>query len=78
MDTREQSCPPHYHYRPSVFRAEPSHVAETVYVVEGLYGNVEALRTILRMRTEEERDGAPVSLVFNGDFNWLNADAGSE
>ena len=53
----------------------PTHTAETAYVVGGLYGNSEALATILAMREEEQqRTGRPVLLVFNGDHNWLNAD----
>ena len=72
-----QSCPPHYRYRPSVFRSDPSHVAETVYVIGGLYGNLEALRAILKLQGEELRAGRRVSLVFNGDFNWFNVDARS-
>jgi hypothetical protein len=40
------------------------------YVVGGLYGNREALEEILAM-AERER-GGDVSLIFNGDFNWLD------
>ena len=50
-----------------------------MFVVEmndgGLYGNGQALRTILKMQDDERRAGRPVSLVFNGDFNWFNVDA---
>jgi hypothetical protein len=41
-------------------------------VVGGLYGNVAALRTILR-RAELE-PGGPAAVVFNGDFHWLDVD----
>ncbi len=75
MTNAGQSCPPHYRYRASVFRGEPSHIAETVYVIGGLYGNGQALRAILKMQDDERRAGRPVSLVFNGDFNWFNVDA---
>ncbi|MFM9882523.1 MAG: hypothetical protein ACKVQT_05805 [Burkholderiales bacterium] len=74
MSDNGQSCPPHYRYRPSVFRGEPSHCAETVYVIGGLYGNIEALHAIFRMQEDEARAGRRVSLVFNGDFNWFNVD----
>jgi hypothetical protein len=43
------------------------------YVVGGLYGNREALEEILAM-AERER-GGDVSLIFNGDFNWLDVRA---
>jgi hypothetical protein len=45
--------------------------AETLYVVGGLYGNVEALERILAMAAEEP---APVTIVFNGDFHWFDVD----
>ncbi len=77
MTNAGQSCPPHYRYRPSAFRDEPSHVAETVYVIGGLYGNPEALRAILKLQDEELRGGRRVSLAFNGDFNWFNVDVRS-
>jgi hypothetical protein len=76
-DRPGQSCPPEYRYSPTAFRGEPTHHAETVYVVGGLYGNAEALRTILRMQEAEARRGTPVSLVFNGDHNWFDIDAES-
>jgi hypothetical protein len=76
-DAPGQSCPPEYRYDLTAFRGEPTHHAETVYVVGGLYGNPEALRTILRMQEAEARRGTPVSLVFNGDHNWFDADAES-
>lgn len=71
------SCPAHYCYRPADFRGEPSHCADHVYVIGGLYGNLEALREILRMRSAEARRGIRVSLVFNGDHNWFDIDAAS-
>ena len=82
MDTQAaarpgQSCPVAYRYTPASFRREPSHHAETVYVIGGLYGNVQALHAILKMQEAEARTGTPVSLVFNGDYNWFNADAAS-
>ena len=72
-----QSCPAEYRYRPADFRAAPSHHAEHVYVIGGLYGNVEALREIFRMQAAEARRGIKVSLVFNGDHNWFNVDGAS-
>jgi predicted phosphodiesterase len=48
--------------------------AETLYVIGGLYGNREALTTVLAMADQEKR---PVRIIFNGDFNWFNVDASS-
>lgn len=62
-------CPVSYRYSPRVFRREPEIVAETLYVVGGLYGNVEALEAIVAMASAEPR---PVTLVFNGDFHWFD------
>jgi predicted phosphodiesterase len=77
MNIPGRHCPAHYRYSPTVFDAEPALRAETLYVVGGLYGNPEALRAVLAMQADEERAGAPVTLLFNGDFNWFNADAES-
>src|SRR5262245_2232852 len=72
-----QSCPVEYRYRAADFRGTPSLAADTVYVVGGLYGNTEALRTILAMQADEARRGTDVALVFNGDHNWFDVDAAS-
>jgi len=79
MDQPGRSCPLHYRYRPDVFAAAaPMLRAETLYVIGGLYGNVESLSRILAMKDEEEQaTGAPVQLLFNGDFNWFDCDAAS-
>jgi hypothetical protein len=69
-----RTCPPHYRYHVSALRGAPALHAETLYVVGGLYGNIEALHTLLEMIRAEERSGPPVTLVFNGDFNWFNID----
>jgi hypothetical protein len=66
-----------YRYAPSLFREVPTEHAATVYAVGGLYGNPEALATVLDLKQQEERTGPPVTLVFNGDFNWFNVDAES-
>lgn len=67
--TATDSCPIEYRYRATDFAVAPSLAADVVYVVGGLYGNVEALRTICALAAQE---GA--RLVFNGDHNWLNID----
>ncbi len=61
-------CPVSYRYAPAVFDREPDLVADTLYVVGGLYGNVEALDAVLSMAARE-----PSALVvFNGDFHWFD------
>jgi hypothetical protein len=53
--------------------ARPADFAtEVLYVVGGLYGNVEALDVIERLATQEAIEP---TLVFNGDFHWFDADA---
>ena len=73
-----RSCPLRYRYRPEVFARDATLHAETLYVIGGLYGNVESLRRLLAMqRDEEQRSGGRVELLFNGDFNWFDCDAES-
>ncbi|MHB1668639.1 hypothetical protein [Thiomonas sp.] len=72
-----RNCPLRYRYSPNAFDSTPRFEAETLYVVGGLYGNVEALRAVLTMRQAELLRGYPVTLMFNGDFNWFDVDADS-
>ena len=62
-------CPADYRYSPKVFDRAADIEAETLYVVGGLYGNVEALERILAMAEDEPH---PVTLAFNGDFHWFD------
>ena len=71
------SCSPQHRYPPSALRNSPLTQAHTAYVIGGLYGNVFALREILRMQQAEEHSGNTVKLVFNGDHNWFDIDAAS-
>ncbi|HLQ01272.1 MAG TPA: hypothetical protein VK143_03125 [Burkholderiales bacterium] len=64
-----RSCPRHYRYSPAVFARPADIEARSLYVVGGLYGNPFALEAVLDLA---RREGA--TLVFNGDFNWFNAD----
>ena len=64
-----RTCPTSYRYSPSVFAREPEIVAETIYVIGGLYGNCEALEAVHSLAA---REPGPVSLVFNGDFHWFD------
>lgn len=70
-DTRPgRACPASYRYPPSVFRREPEIVADAIYVVGGLYGNVDALDAVRAMVVKE----ANAALAFNGDFHWFDVD----
>jgi hypothetical protein len=64
-----RTCPVSYRYSPAVFRRDPEIVADTIYVVGGLYGNVEALEAVHALA---QREAGPVTLVFNGDFHWFD------
>ena len=72
VETRPgRTCPISYRYSPREFDREPQVVAGTLYVVGGLYGNVEALEAIESMAALE---ADPVTIVFNGDFHWFDVD----
>ena len=64
-------CPADYGYSPRVFARPADFAAETLYVVGGLYGNLQAFASIERMAAAE---AAPVTIVFNGDFHWFDAE----
>jgi hypothetical protein len=64
-------CPVDYYYDPSTFDRAPDITAEILYVVGGLYGNAAALDTVERLAQAER---APVTIVFNGDFHWFDAE----
>lgn len=67
-----RSCPLHYRYPPAALNRPPETIADTLYVIGGLYGNGPALQAIAAMAAAEP---GPVTQVFNGDFNWFNRDA---
>lgn len=66
-----RSCPLHYRYSPLALARTADFQAATLYVIGGLYGNVPALEAVLALAA---REPAPVTLAFNGDFNWFNID----
>lgn len=68
-----RSCPTAYRYSPRVLDREPDLEAGTLYVVGGLYGNVEALEEVLAMA---QRETHPVAIAFNGDFHWFDTAPG--
>lgn len=70
-----RSCPIRYRYQPERLCHQPESVdADVLYVVGGLYGNPLALDSIEAMAASERALGRRVKLLFNGDFNWFNAD----
>ena len=66
-----RSCPTAYRYAPRTLDRAPELEAETLLVVGGLYGNVEALDEVLAMAS---REPGAVAVAFNGDFHWFDAD----
>jgi len=64
-------CPVDYRYSPGVFAREPDLSADVLYVVGGLYGNLAALEAVERLAAAEP---ANVTVVFNGDFHWFDAE----
>jgi hypothetical protein len=64
-------CPYDYRYSPRVFARARDFCAETLYVIGGLYGNFAALAAIDALA---DRERAPVTRVFNGDFHWFDAE----
>jgi hypothetical protein len=72
MDPRGRSCPLAYRYQAEAL-AQPAQLeADTLYVVGGLYGNPAALAAVVGRAAEEA--GGPATIVFNGDFHWLDVD----
>ena len=62
-------CPLSYRTGAALLRDSSVIKCNTAYVVGGLYGNLEALAALER---RAEAEGA--ELIFNGDFNFLNAE----
>lgn len=67
-------CPLNYRYGARAIATAPLVPAQTLYAVGGLYGNVRAFDAIEAMAQQE---AGPVTLCFNGDFNWFNCDVSS-
>jgi hypothetical protein len=64
-------CPADYRYPPSVLNGAADLAASVLYVVGGLYGNFAALGEIERLAARER---GPVTIVFNGDHHWFDAE----
>jgi hypothetical protein len=67
-----RSCPLHYRYKPSDFAVPASARCDVLYVVGGLYGNLQALHRVIDLF---ERERGDKRMVFNGDFHWFDIDA---
>jgi hypothetical protein len=72
--TPGRSCPLHYRYPATTFAQPASIQADTLYVVGGLYGNIEAWRTVSALFEQEA--ATHKQLVLNGDFHWFDIDPG--
>lgn len=70
-DAPGRVCPVDYTYAPDVFARRPDLQAETLYVIGGLYGNLAALDAVEQLA---EWEPGPVTLVFNGDYHWFDAE----
>jgi hypothetical protein len=63
-----------YRYRTEDLARPSAFETDVLYVVGGLYGNPEALQAILDKAGRERQEQCRVRIVFNGDFNWFNAE----
>lgn len=66
-----RSCPIGYRYGPRTLRDAAEQTVDTLYVIGGLYGNLPALAAVEALAAQEL---GPITLCFNGDFNWFNVD----
>lgn len=71
MNGAGRNCPISYRYGASALAQTPERHADILYVIGGLYGNRPALDAIDLLASAES---GPVTLCFNGDFNWFNVD----
>ena len=72
MDRPGRACPLAYRYEPEALARPAQLSARTLYAVGGLYGNPAALAAVLERAADEP--GGPATIVFNGDFHWLDVD----
>jgi hypothetical protein len=71
MSEAGRVCPLRYRHGAEALAGAPEHVAGTLYVVGGLYGNRFALDALDALIAGED---GPVAVVFNGDFHWFDVD----
>ena len=65
--TPGRSCPLHYRYSARAFVQSAPIEADTLYVVGGLYGNMQAWRAVEQLFLREP--ALNKQLVLNGDFH---------
>ena len=61
-----------YAIDPSEWDKDPIAVCDTLYSVGGVYGNLEAMKTVREMVAAEEGE---VCVVYNGDYHWFDGTA---
>lgn len=66
-----RGCPVSYRYPSDAFRGAPALAADTLWIAGGLYGNRDALQSLLEAYEAEPGDK---TLIFNGDFHWFDAE----
>lgn len=71
--TPGRSCPLSYRYSAQVFDRPEDLQADTLYVVGGLYGNLDALDAVEHLFNTE---AGSKRMVFNGDFHWFDVEPG--
>jgi hypothetical protein len=74
LEPAGRSCPASYGYGPQVFQRTPDIVADTLYVIGGMYGNAYALDAIEALAACDAQHGVQPHLIFNGDFHWFDID----
>jgi hypothetical protein len=70
--TPGRTCPLHYRYPATAFAQAVPFEADTLYVVGGLYGNIDAWRSVAELFDKEP--AAHKHLVLNGDFHWFDVE----
>ncbi len=70
-DAPGRSCPLRYRYGAAAIARAPQRVADVLYVVGGLYGNLAALDALDALVAAETQ---PPRICFNGDFHWFDCD----
>jgi hypothetical protein len=66
-----RTCPRDYVYSPTELARVPDLATDALYVVGGLYGNLDALESVEALAAQER---VPATIVMNGDFHWFDAD----
>src|SRR5690349_20165456 len=64
-------CPVDYHYSPSALARLADLDTEVLYVVGGLYGNLQAMQAVEVLARGEQTQ--PL-IIFNGDFHFVDAE----